>query len=146
MNAYTALKSRHQQEVNDFPMFFAFSDEKFAEGMKKLGLNPEDTDKIVSLKGTGGFFRKSDDSKLGEIFARHKRERDEAIAADKTGKGYIYQMFRFELANHEFDYTEELDDTLLALGLTMEDIEKSKPLKRGLEMAKKAVRKESVLN
>ena len=80
------------------------------------------------------------------MFARHKREREEAIANDTTGKGYIYQMFRHELANHEFDYTEDLDDTLAAVGLTMEEIENSKPLKRGLDKAIESVRKGSVWN
>ena len=64
-----------------------------------------------------------------------KKERDEAIAADKTGDGYIYEMFLCELRNHEYGYTYELDDTLEALGLTYEEIEKDKRLLHGLEKA-----------
>ena len=35
MNNYINMKSRHQQEVNDFPMFFAFSDKQFEKGIAK---------------------------------------------------------------------------------------------------------------
>ena len=146
MSTYREMRCRHQLEVNDFPIAYAFSDEGFAAGMKKLGLNPQDTDKICSLGGTGGFFRKSDMRKLNKMFARHKRERDEAIAADTKGTGYIYQMFLCELASNEFDFTENLEDTLAAVDLTPEAIEKSKPLKRGLELAIKVIKKGRLKN
>jgi len=38
MNSYLELKEKHQKEVNEFPMFFAFNDKQFKEGMKKFGL------------------------------------------------------------------------------------------------------------
>lgn len=49
MNAYKVLKEKRQQEVNSFPIAFAFSDQQFDEGMRKLGLNPTDTDKVYSI-------------------------------------------------------------------------------------------------
>ena len=33
-------------------------------------------------------------------------------------------MFRYELSNHEYVYTRDLQDTLDALGLTIEEINK----------------------
>jgi len=145
VNAYAKMKSKHQQEVNDFPMVFAFSEKQFAEAMGKLGLNPEDTHMIYRLGDTGGFYLKSDAAKLKEMFDRHQCERDEAVALDKTGKGYIYQMFRYELEAHEYDLTEDLEDTLAAIDLTMEAIEGNKALKRGLELAIKSIKKGSIL-
>lgn len=134
MNRYKELKDKHQQEVNSFPMMFAFSQEQFDKGMKKLGLEPSDTDKIYSLGG-GGYYKKSDAEALHEMFNRHEKEMQEAINNDTTGEGFIYNMFRYELNNHEYSYTREIDDTLDALGLTKEEINNSKNLLHGLKKA-----------
>jgi len=134
-NRYLNLKVRHQKEFDKFPMFFAFTDKSFAEGMKRLGLSPTDTDKIYSLKGTGGYYRKTDAATLQEMTERHRREIDEAIAADETGTGFIYEMFNTELANHEYIFTESTTEALEALGLTYETIAESKALTKGLQMA-----------
>jgi hypothetical protein len=134
-NSYYELKKKHQQEVNNFPMAFAFSNKQFEAGMRKLGLEPTDTDKVYFLGGTGGFYRKSDAKALHEMFERHDKEMKEAINADTTGDGFICDMFSYELANHEYGYTYELDDTLDALGLTMDEINSKENLKQGLKLA-----------
>ena len=33
---YVQMKERHQKEVNEFPMMWAFNNDQFAQGMKKL--------------------------------------------------------------------------------------------------------------
>lgn len=134
-NSYLSLKNKHSDEVNNFPMIFAFSQEQLKEGMEKLGLTTDDTDKVVSI-GTGGIIRKTDVSDFKEMFSRHSKEMKEAIEADKTGEGFICDMFRYELANHEYGYTGELEDTLDALGLTYSEVISSQRLARGLEIAK----------
>jgi hypothetical protein len=135
------LRSRHNQEVNDFPFFFAFSDEQFIKGMASFGLTPDDTDKIYGFSGTGGYYLRSDAPRLNEMFERHNREREEAIAADTKGTGYIYQMFMFELANHEYGWTWDESDTLDALDLTWDEINKNKALANGLKKAAKEIRR-----
>ena len=57
------------------------------------------------------------------------------------GTGYIYQMFLYELANHEYGYTGDVTDTLDALGLTEDEIANSKPLLHGLNKAIKEIRR-----
>lgn len=136
MNAYTEMKKRHQEEINNFPMFFAFNDKQFNEGMEKLGLKPTDTDKIYKLGYTGGFYRKSDSEKLKGIFYKHGDEMDQAIASDKDGTGFIYDMFLYELANHEYCITWDLEPTLEACGLTIYDLRKNEALQKGLKKAK----------
>jgi len=136
MSTYTVLKNRHQQEVNAFPMAFAFNQRQFEEGMAKLGLGPDDTDKVYKIGDTGGFYRRSDAARFRELFDRHEREHQEATDGDTTGEGYIYEMFLYELANHEYTYTGDLTSTLEALDLTPEDFEKSAPLRNGLRKAK----------
>ena len=75
--------------------------------------------------------------------ARFKQEKADAIAADKTGDGYIYQMFLYELANHEYCITYDYEDTFDALGLTAEQVNSDKRLLRGLRKATKEYLKHS---
>ena len=141
MNAYKTMRDRHQKEIDAFPMQFAFTDEQFKTGMRNLGLSPNNADQVYRCGGTGGFYRRSDAPRFHEMFERHERERQEAIDADTTGDGYIFDMFCCQLANHEYGYTFDLTDTLEALDLTIEDIEKSRPLKSGLEKALAKIKK-----
>ena len=69
------------------------------------------------------------------MFERHHREIVEAIEADKRGDGFIYDMFTYELANHEYCYTEDPSEALQALHLTPEDIENNPKLRRALKRA-----------
>jgi len=135
-NRYLELKRRHEKELNDFPMFFAFNKKQFEEGMEKLGLEPGDTDKVYRLSNTGGFYKKVDAPKFKKMFDRREQERQDAINADETGEGYIYEMFQYELANHEYGYTGRIDDTLEALGLTLEEVKGCERLSRGLALAR----------
>ena len=139
MNEYQKLRDRQQQEFNALPLGFAFSDKQFAEMMQEWGLDPEkDTDKILSI-GYGGFVQKKDADLLHTTTARHEAELSAAIEADKTGDGFICDMFRAELDNHEYSYTMDLSDTLDALGYTAEDINADKRLLHGLERACAAI-------
>ena len=45
-----------------------------------------------------------------------------SLGAAMQDDEYLFSMFNYELANHEYGYTGELDDTLDALGLTIEEI------------------------
>ena len=103
LESYAQMKERQQREVNDFPMVFAFSDRQFAEGMRALGLDPSDRGQIVPIGG-GGFIRKTDEEAYKAMFRRHRLEHEAAMDADKTGDGYLLEMFRCELADHEYGY------------------------------------------
>lgn len=134
MNRYAELKQRQQEEFSAFPMQFAFSDKQFAEGMAALGLTPTDTDKVYAAPG-GGFYRREDNQRLKAMMDRFYRELQEAIAGDDTGEGFIYEMFLYELNNHEFGYTMDTEETLDALGYTAEEVLGNPRLKRGIEKA-----------
>ena len=136
MNQYLQLKSKHAKEVSEFPMKFAFTPEQKIKGMKALGLNENEEDKIYDI-GAGGFIRTSDIGAYKELFKRHEEEIKEAIKQDKTGEGFILQMFRCELANHEYGYTEDLTETLECLDLDIDDINENENLKNGLCLALK---------
>lgn len=135
MNAYVAMKRRHQNEINSFPIAFAFGRQQIAAAMKKLGLEPTDTEKVVSIHGNGDILRKTDIPAYLEMMKRHRTEMNEAIAADKSGRGFIFDMFKYELENHDYSWTQDPEDALDALGITYEDLENSDALMNGFKSA-----------
>ena len=134
MNAYQEMKDRQQKEFDAFPMGAAFSNQQFKDMMKKWGLTVNDTDKIISIGG-GCYIRKADKETFCALINRFNKEKENAITQDTTGDGFIFDMFLYELANHEYCITYDLEDTLDALGLTAEQINADKRLLRGLNKA-----------
>ena len=135
MNKYSELRQKQQEEFNALPLGFAFSQKQFDEMMRGWGLNPEkDLDKILRIPG-GGYVQKKDADLLHQTTERHDKEMEAAIAEDKTGEGFIYEMFLYELDDHEYGYTGDSEDTLDALGYTMEQIEADARLLKGFQRA-----------
>lgn len=133
MNKYAELKNKIQKEFDEFPFGFAFSNEQFERMKQELGVK-EDSE-LISI-GAGGFIRKTDEKALDELINGKEKRIKDAINQDATGEGFIKDMFLYELANHEYCITYELDDTLYALDITLEEIEKDPRLKLGLQLAK----------
>lgn len=69
---------------------------------------------------------------------------EKKIIADKTGEGYIFQMFYNELKKIKRRPIEmvETDEVLTALGYTLEDLQNNKALQAGLQMAVNALNDE----
>lgn len=140
MNKYKEFSDRVMEEVNALPLGFAFSNKQFEEMMNEWGLTVEDTDKIYKLGISGGFYRKEDSQFIKDTLARHEQELQDEIAADPDGTNFIYDMFVYELRNHEYSYTGDIDETLDALGFTIEDIKNDERLEKGLLLAMKSAR------
>ena len=130
MSKYTELKAKHQAEVNAFPFGFAFNQSQFDEMMKKWGLKPTDIREILTLGG-GSYVRRDDVKAMHEMFARHEAEWNIAIQDEE----FMFEMFNYELANHEYSYTGDLTDTLEALGLTMDIINETPNMADALKRA-----------
>ena len=130
MSKYTALKTKHQAEVDAFPFGFAFNQKQFDEMMAKWGLAPDDTDKIYKIGG-GGYIRKIDAYAMDEMFARHEAERKAAMQDDE----YLFHMFNYELANHEYCITYDTEETLRSLGLTMDEVNANPKMADALKKA-----------
>lgn len=75
-----------------------------------------------------------DPDSFRQTLDRHINELAEAIANDATGDGFIYQMFLYELYDHEYPYGD-LNSTLYAMGYSRSAIEADPRLKRGLDAA-----------
>ena len=138
MNTYTALKEKQEKEINNLPIFFAFNDGQFAEGLKKAGLTPTETNKLYRLGNTGGLCYKADAKLIRNTIAKHRKELATAIAQDLTGDDFIFNMFNYELENHEYLVTGCIKDTLHALNLTLKKVKEDRRLRYGLNKARHA--------
>ena len=135
METYTEMKARHGKEINNFPIGWAFSEDQLREQLQKLGLDPDTGREDVVGIGGGGFIRKADQEAFHEMIKRHNDEWQAAVDADKTGTGFILEMFKTELADHEYSYTGDTEETLDALGISEADLENNPALLHGLQMA-----------
>jgi hypothetical protein len=77
--------------------------------------------------------RKSDADAFHELVERHAREREVSITENTDD--YLYHMFNYELANHEYNYTLDIRDTLDALDLTYEEVKTNAVMYDALQRA-----------
>ena len=136
MNKYKELKDKQQKEIDAFPFGVCFSEKQYEEMMTKWNLSVDDTDKICAVGG-GCYIRKTDKDAFLNMLKRFEEEKQAAINEDSTGNGFIYDMFLYELGNHEYCITYDLTETFDALNVTQEIIDKDKRFARGLKKAVK---------
>lgn len=138
LNQYQQLKTESQKAADEIISkyaFFAFSNAQFNEGFAKVKPLMAEGEKLVKLPG-GGYIIRSQADNLVNAWSAGDKLVEDAIAADTTGEGFICDMFRYKLSNHEYGYTGDLTDTLDALGYAMEEINNNPALLRGLQKAK----------
>ena len=132
---YEELRANIQKRINELPIKFAFSDRQFKEAMSELGLTESDTDKVRGVIG-GGFCLKTDYEKIMKTFLDTEHELEKALEDDD----FCVDAIRYELANHEFCYTYDPDDTMEALGLSLKDSR----IRRLYKIAKKQYLEEAI--
>ena len=108
---YLEQKQKHQDEISNFPMFFAFSEKQFNEGLEKFGATIKE---IARIPG-GGFIRKVDGRKLGDLLLRHGVEQETAMKDDD----FLTDAIRYELGNHEYCITYNPAPTMDCLGIDL---------------------------
>ena len=142
-NEYINLVRKQEKEFNNFPMFFAYDEKQYKEGKQTLEVIE---DKEICSIGYGGYIRKKDLQAFNDMVEKHNKELKQSIENDRTGEGFIYDMFLYELENHEYFITHEIDDTLDALNLTLNEVLNSSTLKRGLSLARKKILESNINN
>lgn len=116
METYLEQKKRHQAEYSAFEgIFFAFSTEQLKEGIEKFGVNEDN--KMVNI-GAGGFVLKSRLQALKDMLSRHDTERKEL----RKDTNKLIDAIAYELANHEYCITYNVEDALRALDLTVDSV------------------------
>ena len=118
MNKYIELKKKHEKELNEFPIKFAFGNEQFKEMMKNFGLTENDTDKIVSI-GFGGYVKKENLKAMEELFKSQADEMKQAFNDDE----FLESAFNYEMGNHEYIITYDKADVFRALGLSIKSLD-----------------------
>jgi len=121
---YTKIKQIRREELEKFPLGFAFNDKQFEEMMKEFGLKVTDTDKIVYF-GAGGYMKKTDLEAYKALIKRHNKEHYELLNNDEE---YARTAFRYEFSNHECGYTGDFSPALSALGITYKYLEANERL------------------
>ncbi len=116
---YQELNLKHSKEMDSFDgIFFAFNMEQFKEGMLKIGLQPDETSKIFKIVA-GGYMLKSRDAAFEEMLTRHNQERQEL----RKDRKLAIEALTYELQNHEYSYTGEIEPALEALGWDIKDVD-----------------------
>lgn len=118
--AYLDLQEKHREELNNFPIAYAFNDQQLREALEKLGV--ESTDECVTVFGHGDIVKKGDAKKFVDMLKRHTQEVKDALIADKE---FAEAAFLYEMDNHEYAINWDGDDDVLrCFGLDYEDLVK----------------------
>lgn len=132
--SYAEMEAAHQKEVNDFPMCWMFgikSEEEIKEAIKS-SLGADSLSECIG-NGAGGLILAADKDKYLAMFARQKEEK-ELFA--KNAKN-LEEMILREMNNHEYSYTQNPHDTLLALGRSFKDFDTDKVFSKAWAKAQK---------
>lgn len=134
METYEEYYNRRTKTYNDFAnkyIFWAFNDEQFADGMRKLGLNIDDTDKIYRTY-LGGFILRERSAEHKELIEKLDKELKELM----QNYDFAVDAFYSELANHEYCVTYDSREALGALNLTIKEVNDNPTLRSALRYAK----------
>lgn len=133
MLKYEELKAKHQEEVNGLPIYFAFGQRQIDELIQKLGFtNEEELKDNVFTIGAGSIILKKDKDKVLNTFLKHDKAMLKAFENDE----FLLSAFEYELANHEYIITYEIEPTLCALGIKISEYQTNE---RYQDIMKKAI-------
>lgn len=131
-NTYAEMLDFNRQEVEAFPLFYAFTDEALEEGMQRLGV---DSFEEICKVGWATFIRKTDFNDYVEMIEQQQARKEEALKDPL----FLKNALIYELFNHEYAYTLEPESAIEALGFQMQEIENNKRFMKILKQAEKYV-------
>lgn len=102
---YLDLKQRHQKEVEDFPIAYAFNGKQLKEAIEKLGATKQE----VTTLGYGTVIKKTDIPAFEELLEDQRHELKMAM----KDKDFAYEAFSYEMDNHEYAINWTGDDDVL---------------------------------
>lgn len=104
---YLDLQKKHQQELEDFPIAYAFDDKQLEEALKKLGATKEE---CVTVFGHGDVVKRVDVPDLYAMLKRHVKETHEALKDEEFAEA----AFLYEMDNHEYAINWDGDADVMA--------------------------------
>ena len=91
---YSEYRNARQKEVNDLPLFFAFSNKQLEEELAKRNATVND---IYRLGDSGGFYLKKDNDLVRSVLC--KEDKLPVLMQDPT---FAVDAFLYEMNNHEY--------------------------------------------
>lgn len=131
---YREFKEMKQKEFNELPTMFAFSMKQLEEQMQKLNTNKSE---IVNL-GAGMFMRRQDLHLLDTWENKFEVMEKELMLNDD----FLLDAFLYELRNHEYIITYDVEEALEEFGLTVDDIKKDDRMLVAINKAMAIIEKE----
>lgn len=134
--AYLDLQKKHQQELSDFPIAYAFSEQQLQEALVKLGA--ESKEECVTIFGHGDIVKRENAKPFLKLLERQTKELKEAM----KNKEFAEAAFLYEMDNHEYAINWSADEDVLAcFNMSFEDLRKL-----GLENAYRRARNQHMKN
>lgn len=117
--AYLDLLEKQRQELNNFPIAYAFSDQQLEEALVKLGA--KDKSEVVTVFGHGDIVKRENAKPFLAMLQRQTRELKEAMRNEEFAEA----AFRYEMDNHEYAINWSADEDVLdCFNLNFEDLKK----------------------
>ena len=116
---YVELIEKQREELNAFPIAYAFNEEQLKEALAKLGVtSPKE---CVSIMGHGDIVKKENAKVFVDMCKRHRTEIMDAMLADED---FAEAAFLYEMDNHEYAINFDGDeDVLSCFGLIYAELE-----------------------
>ena len=134
--AYLDLQKKHQDELSNFPIAYAFNEQQLTEALEKLGATKEE---CVTVFGHGDIVKRTDAKAFIAMLERHTKEMKDRLKEDPD---FAEAAFLYEMDNHEYAINWSADEDVLAcFAITFEDIRKW-----GLQMAYDRARNKHMRN
>ena len=128
------MQANHRKKINNFEgIFFAFSKTQMDQELKRLNT---DKKSICSI-GAGGYILKERKRAFLRMLEENKNELEKGF----KDKAFTYSAFEYELYNHEYGVTGDIEDTLDSLGITFEELKENKMWLEQMARAEKNVMK-----
>lgn len=117
---YLDLLDEHREEINNFPIAYAFDNKQLEEALKKLNATKEE---CVTIFGHGDIVKKENAKSFIEMLERHS---DEIKALIMSNTELAEAAFLYEMDNHEYAINWDGDDDVLAcFGIKFDELEEN---------------------
>ena len=104
---YLDLKKKHEKELSDFPIAYAFNKQQLEEALEKLGATKEE---CVTVFGHGDIVKRENAKPLIAMMERHVDELKRKLREDVE---FAEAAFLYEMDNHEYAINWSADEDVL---------------------------------
>lgn len=116
--AYLDLQKKHQEEIENFPIAYAFNREQLSEALERIGATS--LKECVTVFNHGDIVKKTDAKRLVDLMKNQAKEVKEAMKNEEFAEA----AFLYEMDNHEYAINWSGDEDVLAcFSMTEEDLD-----------------------